>query len=73
MKLENPAIMVDAEVVEPKHVVEILCPNCERDVDADELAAKKCSDCGFDLSEPKQAVSIFATSQPIGGKVWTEK
>jgi predicted RNA-binding Zn-ribbon protein involved in translation (DUF1610 family) len=70
MKIENQAIMANQEVVDPKHVVEILCPNCNRDVDAEELAAEKCNDCGYDLSTPKQAVSIFATSQPLGGKVW---
>jgi predicted RNA-binding Zn-ribbon protein involved in translation (DUF1610 family) len=70
MKLENPAVMVNAEVVEPRHVVEILCPNCGRDVDEAELAAQVCNDCGFDLSTPKQHMSIFATSQPLGGKVW---
>jgi hypothetical protein len=72
MKVENPAVMVDKDVVEPKHVVEILCPNCNRDVDENELATQVCNDCGYDLSTPKQGVSIFATSQPIGGKVWGE-
>jgi len=70
MILENAAVMANGEVVDPKHVVEILCPNCDRDVDEAELAAKVCSDCGYDLSTPAQHVSIFATSQPIGGKVW---
>jgi predicted amidophosphoribosyltransferase len=70
MILENAAVMANGEVVDPKHVVEILCPNCDRDVDEAELAAKVCSDCGHDLSAPAQHVSIFATSQPIGGKVW---
>lgn len=70
MILENPAVMVNEEIVEPRHVVEILCPNCDRDVDEAELTAKTCSDCGFDLSAPKQSMSIFATSQPLGGKVW---
>jgi len=44
------------------HKVEILCPNCSRDVDEAELAAQKCNDCGQDLSEPKQSVQIHATS-----------
>jgi predicted RNA-binding Zn-ribbon protein involved in translation (DUF1610 family) len=73
MKIENPAVMVNEELVESKHVVEILCPNCNRDVDEDELSAQKCNDCGYELSTPKQGVSIFATSQPLGGKVWTQK
>jgi Zn finger protein HypA/HybF involved in hydrogenase expression len=72
MIIANQAVLVNDEVVDPKHVVEILCPNCDRDIDEAELAAKKCNDCGHDLSTPAQHVSIFATSQPIGGKVWGE-
>ena len=45
--------------------VEILCPACNRDVDESELAAKKCNDCGADLSDPKQSVQIHATSVPV--------
>jgi len=70
MILENAAVMANEVVVDPRHVVEILCPNCDRDVDAAELEAEQCSDCGFDLSTPKQSVAISVTSQPIGGKVW---
>ena len=70
MILDKAAVMVNQETVEPRHVVEILCPNCDRDIDDAELQAQVCNDCGHDLSTPKQAVSIFATSQPIGGKVW---
>lgn len=51
----------------PRHTVEILCPACERDVDAQELAAQKCNDCGQDLSEPKQNVAIHATTVPAAG------
>lgn len=45
--------------------IEILCPNCERDVTEAELAAQKCDDCGYDLSTPKQSVEIHATSIPL--------
>jgi transcription initiation factor IIE alpha subunit len=61
---------VDGEVIEPKHTVEILCPNCARDVDEAELAAQKCNDCGQDLSQPKQSVAIEVTTKPIGTKIW---
>lgn len=61
---------VDGEVIEPKHTVAILCPNCERDVDEAELAAQKCNDCGQDLSQPKQSVAIEVTTKPIGTKIW---
>jgi hypothetical protein len=47
------------------HKLEILCPSCNKDVDAAELTAQKCNDCGMDLSNPKQSVEIHATSVPI--------
>ena len=40
------------------HKVEILCPSCGRDVDDAELSAKKCNDCGSDLSDPQQNVGL---------------
>ena len=51
----------------PMHEVEILCPNCSRDVDANELAAQVCNDCGFSLAEPKQNVAIHVTTLPAAG------
>jgi hypothetical protein len=54
-----------AEGDDVAHKVEILCPSCNKDVDATELAAQKCNDCGMDLSNPKQSVEIHATSVPI--------
>lgn len=54
---------VDGTIV-PRHVVEILCPNCGRDVDEFELAALECTDCGQDLAAPKQSVAIHATTVP---------
>ena len=53
--------------IEPRHIIEILCPSCDRDVDAEELAALRCNDCGQDLSEPKQSVAIHATTVPAAG------
>jgi Zn finger protein HypA/HybF involved in hydrogenase expression len=70
MIIQNEAVKLDGQVVEPRHTIEIYCPNCSRDVDESELAAHKCNDCGQDLSTPKQSVSINATSQPIGIKIW---
>ena len=65
MIIEKQAQDLDGTVVEVAHKVEILCPNCDRDVDEVELAAQKCNDCGHDLSEPKQCVEIHATSIPL--------
>jgi Zn finger protein HypA/HybF involved in hydrogenase expression len=52
-------------VVEPEHHIQILCPQCDRDIDEAELAAQKCNDCGADLSTPKQHTQIMATSIPM--------
>jgi Zn finger protein HypA/HybF involved in hydrogenase expression len=66
----NDAVKLEDGTVLAKHKVVILCPACSRDVDEAELAAKKCNDCGADLSTPKQNVAINVTSKPIGTKVW---
>jgi Zn finger protein HypA/HybF involved in hydrogenase expression len=70
MITQNDAVKLEDGTVLAKHKVEILCPNCSRDVDEAELAAQKCNDCGHDLSTPKQNVAINVTSKPIGTKVW---
>jgi len=62
---ENEAVTLEDGTIEPKHKIEIYCPNCGRDVDEAELVALKCNDCGHDLSEPKQSVEIHATSIPL--------
>jgi Zn finger protein HypA/HybF involved in hydrogenase expression len=59
-----------AEAGDVAHKVEIYCPNCNRDVDETELAAQKCNDCGHDLSNPKQSVTIAATSVSTIGILW---
>jgi Zn finger protein HypA/HybF involved in hydrogenase expression len=60
MIIENQAVGEDIA-----HKVEIYCPACSRDVDAAELAAKKCNDCGADLSDPQQNVAVAVTSIPV--------
>lgn len=65
MIVEKQAENIDAVVVDVAHKIEIYCPNCHRDVDEAELTAKKCNDCGSDLSEPEQHVEIHATSVPV--------
>jgi Zn finger protein HypA/HybF involved in hydrogenase expression len=67
---QNDAVKLEDGTILAKHKVEILCPNCSRDVDEAELAAQKCNDCGYDLSTPKQNVAINVTSKPIGTKIW---
>jgi Zn finger protein HypA/HybF involved in hydrogenase expression len=51
----------------PRHTIEIYCPNCSRDVDEDELAAKKCNDCGDSLEDPEQHVAIVVANMSFGG------
>jgi len=51
----------------PRHTIEIYCPNCSRDVDETELAAKMCSDCGHSLEEPEQHVAIVVANMSFGG------
>lgn len=70
MIIENQAVEVDGADTICAHKIEILCPACGRDVDATEVAAKKCNDCGADLSEPEQHVAIAVTSVPVIGITW---
>jgi Zn finger protein HypA/HybF involved in hydrogenase expression len=63
MIIEEQAKIIGA-VTEVATKVEIYCPNCGRDVDETELAAKKCNDCGTDLSTPEQHVAVAVTSVP---------
>lgn len=65
MILEKQAVKIDDNNTDCATKVEILCPACNRDVDESELAAKKCNDCGADLSDPKQNITIAATSVPV--------
>jgi hypothetical protein len=64
MKISRSTSEVNG-VIEPEHHIEILCPQCDRDIDEAELAAQKCNDCGADLSTPKQHMEILATSIPL--------
>lgn len=67
---QNDAVKLEDGTVQPRHTVEIYCPNCGRDVDETELTNGVCNDCGADLSEPKQSVAINVTSIPAGSKTW---
>ena len=70
MIIQTQAQELDANNTDCATKVEILCPACNRDVDTAELAAQKCSDCGADLSDPKQHVAIAVTSVPVIGITW---
>lgn len=64
MIIENQAKEIEPGVMEVAHKVEIFCPNCGRDVDETELTNQACGDCGQDLSQPKQNITIAVTSVP---------
>jgi len=67
MVIETQAVTLDENNTDCATKVEIYCPACSRDVDAAELAALVCSDCGADLSNPQQSVTIAVTSVPLFG------
>ena len=70
MIIENQAKELAPDVMEVAHKIEIYCPNCSKDVDESELSAKKCNDCGTDLSEPEQHIAVAVTSVPVIGITW---
>ena len=65
MIIEKQAETLTATNTDCAHKIEILCPVCARDVDEAELVAKKCNDCGSDLTDPTQNITIAATSVPV--------
>lgn len=67
MIIEQQAKEVSPDIMDVATKLEIYCPNCGRDVDEAELVAKKCSDCGADLSDPEQHVTVAVTSVPVIG------
>jgi uncharacterized protein (DUF983 family) len=70
MIIENQAKELSSDVTEVATKIEILCPNCSRDVDEAELTAKRCNDCGADLSTPEQNIAVAVTSVPVIGITW---
>jgi len=67
MIIETQAVTIDENNTDCATKVEILCPVCSRDVDEAELVALLCSDCGADLTDPKQNIAIAVTSVPVFG------
>lgn len=69
MQITNNGRTFEDGTVEPRHTVEIYCPDCGYDITEEEIAAGKCFDCGAEFEKPKQAVSIVAASLPMSGGV----
>jgi DNA-directed RNA polymerase subunit RPC12/RpoP len=63
MKLSNPPKTLSNGSIEPAHDVEAVCLHCGYDLDAAEIAADTCADCGKPL-ELKQNVAIQVTTLP---------
>ena len=66
MKQIIEASTLENGLIEPKHEVEIVCAACGYDLDASELTADTCADCGAPLNL-KQHIAIHATSVPAAG------
>lgn len=63
MKVINPAKNLADGIVDPLHMVEVVCAECGYDLDEAELKADTCSDCGATLNL-KQNVAITVTTLP---------
>jgi uncharacterized paraquat-inducible protein A len=68
MKLAHPPKTLPDGTIEAAHEVEAVCLHCGYDLDAAELAADTCADCGKPL-QLKQHVAIQVTTLPpiLGG------
>jgi len=66
MKVKYDAAINERGDVEPEHAVEVVCAGCGYDLDAAELEADTCSDCGNSL-QLKRSVSITVTTLPLFG------
>jgi len=66
MKVKYDAAINEQGDVEPEHAVEVVCASCGYDLDAAELEADTCSDCGNSL-QLKRSVSITVTTLPLFG------
>jgi rRNA maturation endonuclease Nob1 len=66
MRAKYVAALNEQGNVEPEHEIEVVCANCGYDLDAAELEADTCSDCGNSL-ELKRSVAITVTTVPLSG------
>jgi hypothetical protein len=66
MRAKYVAALNEQGNVEPEHEIEVICASCGYDLDAAELEADTCSDCGNSL-ELKRSVAITVTTVPLFG------
>lgn len=63
MRTEHKEKALSDTVIDPAHVVEVLCAHCGFDVAESDLSATACPDCGETL-KLKQSVGIQVTPLP---------
>jgi hypothetical protein len=63
VKLTHPPKTLPDGSIEPAHTVEAVCAACGYDLDAAEIAADTCADCGAAL-DLKRSVAIQVTTLP---------
>lgn len=66
MKAKYNAAVNEHGDIEPEHEIEVVCASCGYDLDASELEADTCSDCGNSL-QLKRSVFITVTTLPLFG------
>ena len=68
MRIENEPRTTALGIIEPAHLIEVVCAACGYDLDEAELAADTCADCGHTLNL-RQHVTIQVTTVPasVGG------
>ena len=63
MRIENEPRTTALGIIEPAHLIEVVCAACGYDLDEGELEADTCSDCGQVLNLQRH-VAIQVTTVP---------
>jgi len=63
MRVEHKKKILNNAVIDPAHVVEVVCAHCEFDVAETDLSLATCPSCGADLTL-KKSVGIQVTPLP---------
>lgn len=64
MRVEHKEKILNNAVIDPAHVVEVVCAHCEFDLKETDLSLAVCPNCGKALSL-KQSVGIQVTPLPL--------
>jgi Zn finger protein HypA/HybF involved in hydrogenase expression len=63
MRIEYKEKILNNAVIDPAHVVEVVCAQCKFDVAEEDLSLTTCPNCGEDLTL-KKSVGIQVTPLP---------